>query len=123
MRTEHQTSGITPADLLTKDHYLPRCYGGQTHVDNLVAACGQCNWMRGALEAETFYLLVRQWFRRDQTLAERWHMLSRAEFSSFKAKCERIDCIKWQRRIKRCIGAMTLNTIVPIPLPPHLMRA
>ena len=31
---------------LTLDHVTPRCYGGKKVWDNIVLACGPCNWQR-----------------------------------------------------------------------------
>jgi hypothetical protein len=112
-----------PSNLLTKDHVNPRCYGGPTHADNLVAACGQCNWIRGALDAETFYILIQLWFNNDLLLHKRWHTISRLEYIHFKRECERIDKLQWRRRIKKCAGAIALDTLVAIPLPSHQTRA
>ncbi len=123
MRTEPARAGTVPPNQLTKDHYLPRCYGGPTEPHNLVAACGQCNWIRGSLDAETFAILVEKWFRQDPQLRDRWHSISRQEFLSFKRECEHVDKVKWQRRIKRCPGARSLHQFIPIPIPPHRMRA
>ena len=33
--------------VLTYDHVVPRVVGGANRLDNLVPACGPCNWQRG----------------------------------------------------------------------------
>lgn len=32
---------------LTMDHVVPKSFGGKERFDNIVAACGPCNWRRG----------------------------------------------------------------------------
>lgn len=34
-------------DDLTFDHVIPRCKGGQTHWENIVTACKDCNYKKG----------------------------------------------------------------------------
>ncbi len=38
---------VLPASELTRDHVIPRYYGGRTSWDNIVAACHKCNNQRG----------------------------------------------------------------------------
>jgi HNH endonuclease len=76
-----------PRNLLTKDHLEPRTYGGLTQYNNLIAACAQCNNLRGEMEAQAFYNLQQKWFKRDSTLKARWHQISRAELYEFKKQC------------------------------------
>lgn len=77
----------TPRDAMTKDHYEARTYGGVTTYENMVAACCQCNNLRGEMEAEAFYNLMQKWFKRDDTLHARWHTLSREELYELKQQC------------------------------------
>lgn len=76
-----------PRNLLTKDHVEPRTYGGLTNYANLIAACFQCNNLRGEMEAQAFYNLQQKWFKRDGTLNVRWHQISRAELCHLKKQC------------------------------------
>lgn len=39
---------------VTRDHIVPRCKGGKTTDDNLIACCRNCNQRKGHLEVETF---------------------------------------------------------------------
>ncbi len=43
---------------VTRDHVIPRVFGGPTTWDNLVAACEKCNHTRGNMEAYHFHALV-----------------------------------------------------------------
>ncbi len=80
--------GISMArNAATKDHIEPRCYDGPTTLMNMVAACSLCNNLRGEIEAEAFYNLVQKWFKRDSTLRNRWHNISREEFRALKHRC------------------------------------
>ena len=99
----------------TKDHVEPRCHGGETVEGNLVMACAQCNQIRGAMDAEVFYELLHHWFKKDRTLRNRWHEISRVELAKLKNECSRIHRVQWHRRLKRCIAAKTLHQIVPLP--------
>lgn len=104
----------------TKDHVEPRCHGGATAPDNLVMACAQCNHIRGAMKAEVFYELLWYWFSIDPTLRQRWHHISRREFAERKRECIQIHQIQWERRLKKCVAARLLHTVVPLPfLPQH----
>ncbi|MBY0538252.1 HNH endonuclease [Patescibacteria group bacterium] len=88
MITHQYKEGITqPRNLLTKDHLQPRTYGGLTIYDNLIAACSQCNNLRGEMEAQAFFNLQQKWFRRDVTLRARWHTISREELYDLKTQC------------------------------------
>ena len=40
-----------PAELLTKDHVIPRTYGGGTNWENITTACSPCNHKRGHNES------------------------------------------------------------------------
>jgi 5-methylcytosine-specific restriction endonuclease McrA len=44
--------GREGVDLLTFDHVIPRCQGGRTTWDNIVAACAPCNLRKGARTPE-----------------------------------------------------------------------
>lgn len=43
---------------VTRDHVIPRVFGGQTTWENLVAACCKCNHTRGNMEAYHFHALM-----------------------------------------------------------------
>lgn len=81
-------SGVAfPRDAATKDHVEPRSYDGETSWWNMVAACSQCNSLRGQIDAIAFSNLMQKWFRRDPTLRARWHQISKEELRVFKQKC------------------------------------
>ncbi len=85
MIRQKQLTGIPyPRNAMTKDHLEPKVYGGQNTRENLIAACSQCNHLRGEMDADAFNNLMRKWFKRDPTLRERWHTISRAEMNSLK---------------------------------------
>ncbi|MFT5849783.1 MAG: hypothetical protein ACI9H6_000602 [Patiriisocius sp.] len=85
-----------PSDALTKDHFIPRSEGGETSSENMVAACSQCNNLRGDIDAETFYNLMQKWFRKNPFLWIRWHNLSRDELYDLKLICARVH----ERRLR-----------------------
>jgi HNH endonuclease len=76
-----------PNNAATREHIIPRSYGGVTEPKNLVAACSQCNDLRGNMDYVAFSNLIRRWFKRDPTLRERWHRLSREERYFFRLIC------------------------------------
>jgi hypothetical protein len=85
MIRQKQIRGIPyPRNAMTKDHLEPRVYGGQNTRENLIAACFQCNLMRGEMDAKAFTNLMRKWFKQDPTLQIRWHTISRDEFKRMK---------------------------------------
>ncbi len=106
---------VVPRDMLTKDHYIPRFFGGPTTKENLVAACGQCNWIRGSMEAEAFYHLLQHWFNQDPALHKRWHQITMEEFHHFRRECVRIEHIQWRRRVQKCTAATILFALHPHP--------
>lgn len=85
-----------PPDTLTKDHYIPRSEGGVTHPDNMVAACSQCNNLRGDVSIEVFYNLQQKWFKKNPYLWIRWHRLTRHELYDLKLQCLRVH----ERRLR-----------------------
>ena len=87
IRHQHISGVPTPRNAATKDHLEPRTYGGETKKDNLIAACCQCNGLRGELEAMAFFNLMQKWFKRDPTLHERWHQVDLGELREFKMQC------------------------------------
>lgn len=87
VRHSHINRQPTPRNAITKDHVEPRTYGGETTWWNLVAACCQCNQLRGEMEATAFYNLMQKWFKRDPTLRSRWHQIDRDELIEFKIQC------------------------------------
>jgi hypothetical protein len=84
---QHSDGVPTPRNAPTKDHLEPRTYGGPTTLANLVAACCQCNNLRGEIEVQAFRNLLRKWFKRDPTLHARWHTISAEELRTFKYHC------------------------------------
>lgn len=85
MIRQKQIYGVSlPRNAMTKDHIKPKVYGGPTTRENLIAACSQCNSLRGEMEATAFSNLMRKWFKRDVTLHARWHHISRVELGQFK---------------------------------------
>lgn len=86
-RHSHTPGVPTPRDAITKDHIEPRVYGGPTTLENLVAACCQCNNLRGEIAAETFYNLLQKWFKRDPILWIRWHSIDTDTLHHLKLKC------------------------------------
>lgn len=87
IRHQHIEGKPIPRNAATKDHLEPRYYGGKTIPENMVAACCQCNNLRGEVDAMTYFNLVQKWFKRDKTLWSRWHTISRAEMAEFKIQC------------------------------------
>lgn len=83
IRHQHINGVPTPRNALTKDHLEPRTYGGPTQIENIIAACCQCNNLRGEMEAIAFYNLTQKWFRRNKKLWDRWHLVSREELFIF----------------------------------------
>lgn len=80
----------TPRNAMTKDHFEPRVYGGGTFRSNLIAACCQCNNLRGEMEAEAFYNLMQKRFKRDESLWQHWHSISRRELHELKQHCRNV---------------------------------
>lgn len=77
----------TPRDALTKDHVTPRVLGGETTPENLVAACSQCNFMRGEIDGQAFCNIVERWFTRQPVLWIRWHSIPWTEVIERKQHC------------------------------------
>lgn len=77
----------TPRDAITKDHLKPRVYKGETIPENLVAACLQCNNLRGEIDVETFKCILEKEFKRNPFLWIRWHDLTGEELDNLKQKC------------------------------------
>lgn len=46
--------------LATREHIIPRAFGGETAWDNLVAACRECNSLRGHMDAQAFFWIRQQ---------------------------------------------------------------
>lgn len=88
-----------PSNTATKEHIIPRSWGGETTRENLAAACAQCNCLRGNMDYVAFSNLMKKWFARDPTLRARWHSLDRAELNSFRQ-----ICLNTQERQLRGLG-------------------
>lgn len=68
---------LNPATL---DHVIPRSAGGPTTKNNLIAACGDCNILKGS---ENWYIWFRSqsfWTEEKETLILHW--LHQDEFNS-----------------------------------------
>jgi len=87
IRHQHVPGKGTPRNAMTKDHFDPRVYGGPTTLENMIAACFQCNNLRGEMEAIAFFNLQQKWFRKDPNLRESWHQISFEELWLLKIKC------------------------------------
>tara|TARA_B100000745_G_scaffold199304_1_gene131455 strand:- start:4088 stop:4531 length:444 start_codon:yes stop_codon:yes gene_type:complete len=87
---QHVEGQPTPRDAITKDHYIARAWGGLTHPSNMVAACCQCNNLRGDIEAEAFKNLMWKWFKRNPYLWIRWHNVANEELYELKLQCIRV---------------------------------
>jgi HNH endonuclease len=81
---------VVPRNAATRDHVEPRSYGGVTSWWNLVAACSQCNSLRGQIEAVAFYNLMQKWFKRDPSLRTRWYELSKDELRILREECTNV---------------------------------
>lgn len=77
----------TPRDAITKDHVKARVYGGETIFENIVAACCQCNYLRGEISAEAFGNILERMFLRRPFLWIRWHEISNTEMEEIKIRC------------------------------------
>ena len=93
---------IIPSLLMTRDHVQPFSYGGRNAL-NLVAACSQCNLVRGNAEATIFARLMQKWFLADQTLQRRWHQLSREEVSFYRREVLRYHERYLRYKAVRCV--------------------
>ena len=77
----------TPQNAATREHINPKSYGGVTELENLAAACSLCNYLRGNMDYNAFFNLIKKWFKRDDMLRGRWHNISREERHFFKQIC------------------------------------
>lgn len=87
IRHVHQDRQPTPRNAATKDHVIPRAYGGATTYENMVAACLQCNNLRGEIDAVTFYNIMHKWFKKHPELHTVWHQIPYAELRELKIIC------------------------------------
>lgn len=44
----------------TREHIIPRAFGGGNSWDNTAASCSECNTLRGPMDALLFYELITQ---------------------------------------------------------------
>lgn len=86
-RHQHLPGVMIPRDALTQDHVKPRVVGGKTTVENLVAACSQCNFMRGETDHHAFRNILRKWFHHNHSLWLRWHSIPWDEVCHRKQHC------------------------------------
>lgn len=92
----HRMSDITKhisvsPDAGTREHVEPKSYGGVGLEENLAVACRQCNELRGNMDYVAFCNLIHKWFKRDNTLRNRWHSISDQERREFKLTCLRVQ--------------------------------
>lgn len=74
-----------PPNAITRDHLHPKSQGGK-NGENLLAACHQCNLLRGDMDAMAFYNLLQRLFARSPRLRTNWHSLSRATLSNLRVR-------------------------------------
>ena len=67
-------NGETPLHPLamTKEHVVPRAYGGPDEASNYVVSCNRCNSLRGTLDFKFFSIIVKKLFQEDG-VKEHWH--------------------------------------------------
>lgn len=76
---------MRPRNAISRDHVIPRACDGK-NADNLVAACAQCNHLRGDMDAIAFFNLLQRLFRRSPNLHARWHYVSRATLANLRIR-------------------------------------
>ncbi len=76
----------TPRNAITRDHITPRTHGG-TNQDNLVAACSQCNGLRGDMDAIAFFNRLQRIFKRNPELRVNWHELPAETLAEVRRAC------------------------------------
>ncbi len=59
--------------MYTPDHVVPWHAGGTGEIDNLVASCGTCNYMKGSCSIEELDLLDPRLYA---PVVDGWHGLS-----------------------------------------------
>jgi len=76
--------GAIPPNAMTRDHVIPKSYGGCGYYQNIVIACRQCNSLRGNVHAHIFYQLIERWKKRNPDFAKTWYSISREEHWRYK---------------------------------------
>ena len=76
--------GQAPRNAMTRDHVIPKSYGGCGYHQNIVIACVQCNSLRGNIHAYVFYRLMEEWKKRDPDFTKTWYYLDRQELWRYK---------------------------------------
>lgn len=76
--------GLHPPNAMTKDHVIPKSYGGSGFDENMVIACYQCNGLRGNIHADVFYRLILAWYDRDPNFLYTWHHLDKHALRRYK---------------------------------------
>ena len=99
-----QTLPFVTRNAMTREHVICRSYGGETTRENLVAACRMCNEMRGNMDAIAFYNLLQKWFKRDETLHDRWHHITVDEYRQLK-----LGCLRTQERHLRGLARRSIE--------------
>ena len=103
IRHQHIEGRPIPRDAITKDHYIARAWGGKTTPENMVAACAQCNHLRGDMEAEAFYNLMQKWFKKKPYLWIRWHQLNGDDLYELRRQCIHVHERQLRGKAKRHI--------------------
>lgn len=83
---KHNNGKSPPRAAATRDHLVPRALGGQGG-NNIVAACVQCNHLRGDMDYIAFHNLLRKLFKRNPSIHERWHELTDNEIHEIWLIC------------------------------------
>lgn len=76
--------GPAPRNAMTRDHVIPKSYGGCGYHRNIVIACIQCNSLRGNIHAYVFHRLMEEWKKRDPDFTKTWYYLDRYELWRYK---------------------------------------
>lgn len=76
--------GPIPRNAMTRDHVIPKSYGGTGYYQNIVIACRQCNEIRGNLHAHVFHRLMEEWKKRDVDFIPSWYYFSKQHLWRYK---------------------------------------
>ncbi len=87
------TPGPPPPNAMTRDHVIPKSYGGSGMIHNMVIACRQCNSLRGNIHADVFYRLIFTWYERDPNFLYTWHHLDKHSLWRYK-----MEVLLYQKR-------------------------
>jgi hypothetical protein len=81
---DFMSRGPHPPNAMTRDHVIPKSYGGPGLAYNIVIACRQCNGLRGNIHADIFYRLILTWYDRDPNFLYTWHQLDKYDLWRYK---------------------------------------